>query len=44
MGRHAVNSCRGRSDALCEDDACDSDICVNSFCGHIEALCEDDAC
>jgi len=44
MGWHTVNSCRGRIDTMCEDDACGSEVCVNSLCGHIEALCEDDAC
>ena len=39
-----VNSCRGRIDAMCEDDACDSEVYTNSLCRHIDALCEDDAC
>ena len=43
MGWYTVNSCRGRIDAMCEDDACDSEVCVNSLCGHIDAPCKDDA-
>ena len=43
MGWYTVNSCRGRIDAMCEDDACDIEVCVNSLCGHIDAPCKDDA-
>ena len=40
MGWHTVNGCRGRINAMCEDDACDSEVCVDSLCRHIDAPCK----
>ena len=34
------NGCRGRINAMCEDDACDSEVCVESLCRPIDAPCK----